>query len=229
MSIARIGAVVLTFAATSSACLVLTSCSNSNPLGGESGSQIAAQAASDLKSSSQFTISGTVVVSGLNLDMNLGYNTPASCSGTVGVNGKGSFVLVAINGTAWIKPDDSFWNSYAGSHAQQAIALLGGKYLKASGSDSYVAGLAKLCTVGQLSSAFTTPGGVTKGAATTVNGQSAIPLTNTTGSTLYVSNTSSPQILKLTSGGSSVTFTYSAPAVAAPPASQTIDGAQYGF
>lgn len=232
MSIPRSGAVALTFAVASSACLAVTGCGSSNPLAGMSGTQIATKAVSDLKSESQFSISGTVADSGLNLDMKLGYHPPASCAGTVGITGKGSFALVAINGTAWIKPDDSFWKSYAGSHAQEAIALLGGKYLKSSGGSSYVAGLAKLCTVGQLSSAFTAPGAVTKGAATTIDGQSAIPLKNTAGTTLYVSNASSPQILRITNpaaGGGTVTFTYGPATVAAPPASETIDGSKYGF
>lgn len=229
MSIPRSGVVALALALASSATLALAGCGDSNPLGGESGAQIAGQAVSDLKSAPAFTISGSVVDSGLSLILDLGYKNPSSCQGTVGINGKGSFELVAINGTAWIKPDTTFWQSYAGAKAQQAIAILGGKYLKASGSDSYVAGLAKLCTVGQLSSAFTTPGAVTKGKPTTVNGQNAVPLTNTAGATLYVSDTSSPQILQLSSGGSTVNFKYGSTTVAAPPQAETIDGSQYGF
>lgn len=229
VSIPRSGVVALAFALASSACLALAGCGNSHPLAGESGAQIAGQAVSDLKSASAFTISGTVVASGLYLDMNLGYKTPSSCQGTVGVNGKGSFELVAINGTAWVKPDNAFWETYAGSKAREAIAILGGKYLKASGGDSYVAGLARLCTVGQLSSAFTTPGAVAKGQATTVNGQSAVPLTNTAGATLYVSDSSSPRILRLSSGGSSVNFKYGPATVSPPPEADTIDGSQYGF
>jgi hypothetical protein len=140
---------------------------------------------------------------------------------------------VTIGSTVWVKPDNTFWNSFAGSSAQQVIAVLGGKYLKTSSSDSNMADLVKICNVSELSSTFTSAGTVTKGDVTTIGGQRALTLKDSKGGTLYVTDTSTPRILKVTnpskSDGGSLTFTYGAVTVTAPPASQTVDGSKFGM
>jgi hypothetical protein len=86
-----------------------------------------------------------------------------------------------------------------------------------------------------LTSQLLRPASVVKGKVTTVNGQQALPLTDTSkGGTLYVTDTATPQVLQIvnTKAGNSgkITFNVGAPVtVTAPPASQTIDGSPYGF
>lgn len=233
MSIPRSGAAALTLAVISTACLAAAGC-GSDPLASMSADQIVSKAVSDLNTESQFNLSGTVDENGQHLTLALGYKTPSSCSGTIGLNGKGNLAVVAINGTAWIKPDATFWQSYAGAQAQKAIALLGDKYLKSAPNDTNVSTLTSLCTVSSLSAAFTSSGTLTKGSSTTIDGQSAIPLKNPHGATVYVSDTSSPQILQITNSsaanGGTVNFKYGqTTAVAAPAVAQTVDGSQFGF
>lgn len=231
MSIPRSGAAALTLALITTACLAAC---GSDPLASMSAEQIASKAVNDLNTEAHFNLSGTVDENGQKLNLTLAYKTPSSCQGTISIDGKGNLAVVAIDGTAWIKPDSAFWQSYAGAQAQKAITLLGNKYLKSSPNDTNVSTLTSLCTVSSLSSAFTNTGSLTKGDATTVDGQNVIPLKNTHGATVYVSDTSSPQIVEITNSsatnGGTVHFKYGQPAtVAAPAVAETVDGSQFGF
>jgi hypothetical protein len=199
-----------------------------------SASQVVGKAVSDLKSEPHFSISGKINSDGQNLSLALGYKSPSDCQGTIGLDNKGSFGVVSIGDAVWVKPDNAFWNAFAGSSAQQAIAVLGGKYLKTSSSDPNMAGLVKICNVNELTSMFTSTGTVTKGAVTTIDGQRALALKDSKeGGALYVTDTSTPRILQVTnsskSDGGSLTFTYDAVTVTAPPASETVDGSKYGM
>ena len=71
---------------------------------------------------------------------------------------------------------------------------------------------------------------------TTLGGIRVLPLKISDGSTDYVRDTSSPQFVKATSpkgsvnGSGKITIAINTPVtVAAPPASQVIDGSQFGF
>lgn len=140
-----------------------------------------------------------------------------------------------MGGTVWVKPDNAFWKSFAGGSAQQAIAVLGGKYLKTTASDPNMADMVKICNVSDLSSSIAKASKVTKGAVTTIDGQRALALKDVAkGGTMYVTDTSAPRILQVTNpsksdGGSTMKFTYGQVKVTAPPASQTVDGSKYGF
>jgi hypothetical protein len=98
-----------------------------------------------------------------------------------------------------------------------------------------VASLTQLCDVNTLTSQLSVPTDVVKGKVTTLGGQQVVPLTDKAkGGTLYVTDTSSPQIVELvnTTAGNSgkVTFTVGNPVtVTAPPASESIDGSSFGF
>lgn len=225
------------FTLMSAAGLAVAGCGSNgsaDPLAGLSGQQVVAKAVSNLKSEPHFTITGKMNSDGQNLTLALGYKTPTSCQGTIGLDDKGSFGVVAIGNSVWIKPDTTFWKSFAGSSAQQAIDLLGGKYLKTTASDANMADLVKICDVNELSSSLTKTSNVTKGAVTTIDGQRALTLKDVDqGGTMYVSDTSAPRILQVTNpsknDGGTMKFTYGAVTVAAPPASETVDGSKYGF
>jgi ribosomal protein S8E len=238
VSITRNGAVALAFTLISPACLAVTGCGSgsTDPLSGMSASQVVGKAVSDLKSEPHFSISGKINSDGQNLGLALGYKSPSpsECQGTIGLDNKGSFGVVSIGDAVWVKPDNAFWKAFAGSSAQQAIAVLGGKYLKTSSSDPNMADMVKICNVNELSSMFANTGTVTKGAVTTIDGQRALALKDSKeGGTLYVTDTSAPRILQVTnpskSDGGSLTFTYDTVTVTAPPASETVDGSKYGM
>ena len=134
-----------------------------DPLAGLSGDQVVDKAVAELKAAPSFTMTGTVTDSGGTYNVNLSYKHGSGCKGTVAQPGKGSFAMVVIGTTAWVKPDDAFWKANAGSQAPAAISLLSGRYLKGSTSNANVASLTKLCDVTSLSSALTQATGVAKG------------------------------------------------------------------
>lgn len=235
MSFPRSGAAAL--ALVFSASLAATGCGGSgDPLAGLSANQVVSKAVSGLGSQSHFSITGTIISSGRKLSMTLGYKPPTSCEGTIGMGRGGSFAMTAIGTAVWIKPDTAFWKANGGASAQQAIALLGGKYLKTTTADANMADVSKLCNVAKLSSSMlkTSTGKVTKGKVTTIDGQSALTLKDSAkGGTLYVTDTSSPRILQVTnpskSDGGTLKFSYGPVTVTPPPASETVDGSKYGF
>lgn len=236
MSLPRSGAAAL--ALIFSASLAATGCGSGggDPLAGLSASQVVSKTVSGLGSQPHFSITGTIISSGQKLSMTLGYKPPASCEGTIGMGRGGSFAMTAIGNTVWIKPDEAFWKANAGASARQAIALLGGKYLKTTTADANMADVSKLCNVAKLSSSMlkTGTGKVTKGTVTTIDGQRALTLKDSAkGGTLYVTDTSSPRILQVTnpskSDGGTLKFSYGPVTVTPPPASETVDGSKYGF
>jgi hypothetical protein len=223
----------LTFTAVSAICVTAAGCGG-DPLAGLTAKQVLSKAVSDLKSAPSFHLGGTADEQGQSISLDLTYKHGTGCEGTLGLHGKGSIYLLVIGGTAWFKPDQTYWESNAGSSAPSVIAAVGSKYLRASTSGS-VSGLAQLCNANSLASSFTSPRDIAKGGTSTINGQQALALKDPAkSSTLYVTDTSSPQVLRLTStqSGSNgrIDFTgYGNSVTLTPPASETIDGAPYGF
>jgi hypothetical protein len=196
---------------------------------------VSAKAVSDLKSASTFRVSGRVNVDG-GLSLQLAYKHGTGCGGTLGIGPRGSLYLLVIGDVAWLKPDDRFWRTFAGSSAPKVIALVGGRYLKGSASSSQLSGLTQICDANSLASSLASPEDIAKGPVTTVNGQQALALKDKSKSaTMYVTDTSSPQILQVISAQSGnsgkVYFTgYGKPVtLTPPPASETINGAPFGF
>lgn len=209
--------------------------SSGDPLASTSAKQVLTKAISNLKAAPTFGLSGNLTDSGGHTTVDLKYKHGTGCKGTIAVAGKGSFALVVIGTTAWVQLDDTFWRTYAGSNAQQAIALFHGRYLKGSTTNANVASLTQLCDVNSLASQLSVPTDVVKGKVTTLGGQQVLPLIDKAkGGTLYVTDTSSPQVVQVvnTTAGESgkITFTMGNPVtLTAPPASQTIDGSSFGF
>lgn len=240
---------LIALAAASVTCLAVTACGGSgtgggaspsatstvaDPLAGLSGDQIVAKAVAELKAVPSFTMAGTVTDSTGTYNVNLSYKKGSGCQGTVAQPGKGSFAMVVIGTTAWVKPDDAFWRANAGSQADAAIALLSGRYLKGSTSNANVASLTKLCDVTSLASSLTEATGVAKGPVTVMGGQRVLPLTDTAkGGTLYVTDANPPRILQLSNSKAGdrgkLAFSYTPVTLTPPPASQTVDGSKLGF
>jgi len=224
----------LALVVASGVCLASAGCgsgSGGDPLASMTANQVAARALGDLKSAPSFGISGTGVDGqGVLESMRLEFKHGTGCEGTVSWGSKGGLYLVVIGGTAWEKPDDAYWKAYEGKSAAQVIALIGGRYLKGSASDSYFAPVAQVCD--KFASSFKVPKDVVKEDVTTVDGQRVVPLTDKKG-TMDVTDTSSPRILRVTGITAGIStglvFTYSPVSLTAPPAGQTVDSTALGF
>jgi hypothetical protein len=205
------------------------------PLAALSADQIASRAIANLKTVSSVHVTGMVKSSGQNIALNLTLGTQG-CAGTMGISGEGSFVLLKIGRTLWIKPDDSFWKHAAGSDATSAVmSLLSGKYIKPSAKGSSLASIGALCDPAQFAKSFGgNMTGMAKGATTTIAGQPALQIKDTGDpASAYVTVSAQPEFLRLDGGGSNgkLDFTrYNAPLHLIPPASaKVLDGAKYGF
>lgn len=203
-------------------------------LDGLSADQIASRATADLKVVSSVHVKGSVQSSGQTIALNLTLGTQG-CSGTMGIDGEGSFVLLKIGKTLWIKPDDKFWKHAAGSAGSAVTDLVSGKYIKPSAKGSSLASIGALCNPAQFAKSFgTNMTGMVKGSTMTIAGQPALQIKDSgDAASAFVTVDAKPQFLRLDGGGSNgrLDFTdYNAPLhLTAPPAAETLDGAKYGF
>lgn len=197
-----------------------------NPFAGLTADQIVSKAAADLKAASSVHVAGWVEDSGQTVAIDLTLGTKA-CTGTLGVQGHGSVLLVQIGQTVWIKPDKQFWKS-AGVSDPTTLQLLAGKYLQGSAKDSGASWIEQLCDPRQLGSRFSGHGSLVKGKTTTISGLPALQIENTRNSgSAYVTISTSPEFLRLDRGSSGhVDFTgYNVPVVLTPPpADETVRG-----
>jgi hypothetical protein len=204
---------------------------SANPLAGLTAGQIAAKAIADLKAASSVHYAGSVTDSGAAYDVDLTAGT-TNCTGTFGVAGKGSFALIKIGQTLWIKPDNQFWTSAGASST--VLHLVEGKYIQTSPGDSNFDAVKMLCSPAQIADSFSSQmDHLVKGTTTTIAGQSALQLRDTsTSGSAYVTISASPEFLRLDGGSKGqLDFSdYNAPVtVNPPPASQTIDGSKIGL
>jgi len=203
-------------------------------LDGLSADEIASRATADLKAVSSVHVKGSVQSSGQNIALNLSLGSQG-CTGTMGIDGEGSFVLLKIGKSLWIKPDDKFWNHAAGSAGSALIDLVSGKYIKPSAKGSSLASIGALCDPAQFAKSFGGDmTGMVKGTTATIAGQPALQIKDSgDAASAYVTVDAKPQFLRLDGGGSNgrLDFTdYNAPLhLTPPPASETLDGAKYGF
>jgi hypothetical protein len=205
---------------------------STDPLAGLSSQQIATKAVSGTEVAPSVRVSGSGLDSGVMISIDLTEERGKGCEGTIGEGNKGSLRMIDNGSTLWIFPDSKF---YQANGAPAAVAtLLEGKYLKLSPSTGGLASLSDLCSVSKLLSQFTVDAGTAKGVVTTVDGQTAVKISDKTGSGhAYVTDTAAPELLRIQkpgSGGGQIDFSYPAPAaITPPPASEVIDGSKYGF
>lgn len=201
---------------------------SAGPLAGLTATQILTRAVADLKAASSVHITGSTQVPGQTtaVDLTVGGN---GCTGTIGIAGQGSVLLLGTGNTVWMKPDEQFYKAAGVSAAE--LSKLAGKYLRLSASKS---GIAALCYLGQLATQISSGAGhLALGQTTTMLGQPALQLNDVKQSgDVYVTASARPQFLRVgSSGGGYMDFTdYNAPfTVTPPPAAQTVDGASYNF
>jgi hypothetical protein len=209
--------------------------SGTDPLASLSADKIEQEATANAVAAATLTINGTISQSGQTYTIDdLFIKHGVGCEGTIGEGSEGSFALIIIGSTVYLNPDKQFWESNAGSGASAAIALVDGRYLKTTTTDKTMTGIGDLCDTSQLLS----PSGstYTKGAVTTVGGVRLQTIKVSDGSTDYITDTSKPEFTQATSpkgakdGSGKITIAIDAPGtIAAPPATQVIDGSQLGF
>jgi hypothetical protein len=175
------------------------SSSSGNGVAAKSPPQILEAAKAAAAKATSVHIAGTISSSGkpVSLDMEL----------LAGKGGKGKISqegftirLIQVHGAVYINGSAAFYNHVGGAAAAQ---LLQGKWLKAPANSGELASLAELTDLSKLiGTALSDHGTLSKGSSTTIEGQKAIGLDDTTkGGTLYVATTGAPFPLEITKTG----------------------------
>lgn len=173
--------------------------SSGNGVESKSASQILETAKAAASKAASVHIAGSINSGGkpISLDMEL----------LAGKGGKGKISqegftinLVQTGGAVYINGSSAFYRHVSGSAAAQ---LLQGKWLKAPANSGELASLASLTDLSKLiDTALANHGALTKGSTTTIAGQKAIALKDTSkGGTLYVATTGKPYPLEITKAG----------------------------
>jgi hypothetical protein len=235
--------------AVAASCLAAAACGSSgssgaaaspsstpDPLASLTAAQVQQKALTDAEAAPSLTMNGTVTQSGQTYTIDLGIKHSQGCEGTIGVGAEGSVKIIVIGQTVYINPDKQFWTSNAGSDASAVIALINGRYIQTTTSDKNVAGISDMCSVSQLLNSGTTSQAVTKGPITTLNGTRVLELKVSDGSTVYVTDTSKPELVEAIApkgtkdGSGKIVVGVDAPVtLTAPPASQVLSGSQIDF
>ena len=248
----RSGFVRTTLAAAAGAsCLVLAACGGSttsgggaapsasstvDPLASLTATQVSAKAVADAEAAPSLTFKGSVVQSGQPLTLDLAIKPGHGCTGTIDEGSKGSLKLIVIGKTVYMNPDAAFWKANGGADGAAASALIDGRYLETSTSDTQMGSLATLCDVKQLFSSDDSTHPVAREAVTTLNGTRVLPIKISDGSIDYVTDTSKPEFVEgyapkgSKAGAGTITVSVGAPVtLTAPPASQVIEGSKLGL
>jgi len=165
----------------------------------------AAQAAAYTASSAH--VSGSLTSGGAKITLDLDLLAGKGGRGQLTENGL-SFELIATGGYVYIKGSPAFYTHIAGPAAAQ---LFVGKWLKAPANGGNFASLASLTDLHSLiETSLAGHGSLGKGAEATVDGQEAVPLTDTSkGGMLYVATRGRPypiEVIKQGSTGGQILF-----------------------
>lgn len=160
--------------------------------------QIVADAEAAATSATSVHVGGAGISGGTPLSLDLRLVAGKGGKGHLHVNGL-SFDIVRVGQTAYFKGDARFWKHFGSG---VAVLLLRGRWLAEPVGHGNLAAFAPLTDISKLFHAIlTSHGTLSKGAATTIAGQPAIALVDSSkgGGTLYVAATGPPYPLALKS------------------------------
>lgn len=174
--------------------------SGGNSIASKNAQEIVNESKRAADSASSVHVAGSLNSGSTPVTLNLNLVAGKGASGELSQNGA-SFKLILVGGTAYISGSPAFYRSLGGSAAAQ---LFQGKWLKASASSGEFASFSQLADMRKLiDTTLAGHGGLAKGSTTTVNGQKAIAINDTSkGGTLYVATTGKPYPVQLSKDGS---------------------------
>jgi hypothetical protein len=185
---------------------LLAACAISACGGGSSGNGVASKSANQIVSSALAAIdgaksahiAGSVVSGSTPISLNLHLVSGQGGKGSMSEGGL-SFKIEVIGREVYINGSPAFWRHFGGA---AAATVFQGKWLKAPASGQF-ASLAQLSNLhALLGTVLSTHGALTKTGTTSVNGQSAVGIRDSTqGGTLYVATTGKPYPLEILKSG----------------------------
>jgi hypothetical protein len=166
-------------------------------------------------------VSGSIVSEGKPISLDMELVAGKGGKGRISVEGL-AVNLIQVDKAVYIEGSTAFYSHLAGAAAAQ---LLQGKWLKAPATSGNFSSFSSLTNLGKLvGSSLSSHGTLSRVAATTVDGQKVVGVTDTTkGGTLYVATTGTPypiEIVKRGAGGGTIVFDrWNKPVTLAPPTS----------
>jgi hypothetical protein len=176
------------------------SSSSSNSVASKSPEQIVSDSKTAADGASAVHVSGALTSAGSPVTLDLNLVAGKGARGELSQNGA-SFKLILLGNTAYISGSPAFYRSLGGTAAAQ---IFNGKWLKASAKTGDFASFSQLADMRKLiDSTLAGHGAIVKGTITTVNGQKAIAVNDSSKQgTLYVATTGKPYPIQLSKGGS---------------------------
>jgi hypothetical protein len=180
-----------------------------NGVASKSGAQIVAAAAAATGAAQSFTYGGTTSQNGSNTSLRLSVSSSGKGWGTISISGQ-PVRLIKVGNTVYFSSNKAFWTKSAGAGA---ASLFGTRWVSIPSSNSNFAGIASLLDESQVAAQFSNASNTkfTRGNTTTINGQKVIAVvgkdtTGSNGGTVYVATTGKPYFIRVTGGGTSLTF-----------------------
>lgn len=179
---------------------------STDPLASLTATQIFDKALANTSAASSVHLVGSGKDSGSTITFTLDISKGTGCSGAIAEGSKGSFQLIVLGKTVWVKPDTAFWKSAAGSGASATVlSLLEGKYLKGTtGTTTGLSTLSHICALSDLISQQPLKAAtLTKTGTSTFGGSQVIVLTDsTTNGVADVTDQAQPLVARIIGKGS---------------------------
>lgn len=177
-----------------------SSSSSGNGVASKSATEIVNEAKTAADGASSVHVSGSVKSAGAPVTLDLNLQSGKGGKGEISQGGY-TFKLILVGETAYISGSSAFYKHLGGS---AAASLLAGKWLKVPVNTGEFASFSSLTNMRKLlDTTLSSHGSLQKGSTSTVGGQQAIAVTDSTkGGTLYVATTGKPYPLQLSKGGS---------------------------
>ncbi|WP_406144591.1 hypothetical protein [Streptomyces sp. NBC_01012] len=172
------------------------------------------------------------------MTIDLSLDRSGNCAGDVDLGrNKGKAEIIKRSDSVWLKPDADFWENQVPVGGSAFEAILAGRYMKASASDSRLRPIVQGCDLDTFrdlvsDNAGTSAGTFTKGKVTRVDGTRTVPVTRTLHGqelTAYVDTEGVHHPVRITVRGdgadAAVDFSrFDEPVpTATPPADETVD------
>ena len=196
-----------------------SSSSSGNGVASKSPDQIVAAAKTAAAGAATVHVAGSIISENKPISLDMELVAGKGAKGHIALNGLGIDVI-EVEKAFYLNGSAAFYRHIAGGAAAQ---LLQGKWLKAPENGGNFSSLAELTDLAKLvNSALSSHGALSKGTTTTVGGQAAVGVTDTTkGGTLYVATTGAPYPLEIskvgTSAGRIVFDRWNQPVTLTPP------------
>lgn len=202
--------------------------SEDNGIAGESGNDVAAKAAEEIKGAESLKVDLRMREATGEVAISLAVDQADNCAGTIGM-AQGKAEIVKRGEKVWMKPDEAFWKAQGGAGGAAAHQLINGRWLAGTTADEMMSGMAGTCDLSKISSdtGDSEAEGWSDPKPATTDGQEVVVIERTKGGTktaLHIATKGKPYPLQAVKSGKetgTIKYTdYGKPVPAKAPSAQ---------